>query len=718
MLHTIRGRLALNFTLLIAGLMAVMLALTGWLGYRMLAELRPRIQSAFEETQTLTEKNVLLNSAGYLSARLFPHLANQNIAALDEEIDQFRGWLPIESFIVADLDKRILTDGSPAKRGAGKLLEIPNDLLPQQPLLDTQSEVSRLSFTVGSHDQIAGYAVVTLSNAALRTSLRMLDQQVTQQWERAGRSLLLGAGFTVLLIGFVAVILIWRLSRALSQPMSEMVAAAESCASGHLDIALPVRGNDELGHLAQALNTMAKELKVTHRRMRHIANYDTLTGLPNRHLFQDRLRHALHAADRSGHQVGLLFLDLDGFKAINDTLGHGLGDEVLKLVAARLRESVRASDTVARLGGDEFTVVAEGVHERGDIEALAAKLLAVLVQPYRIHDHQLALSASIGITLYPQDGTAPDALLRNADTAMYQAKHQGKNACCFFTPALATQAHGRLGLEQALRAAIDQEEFELHYQPQIQTRSGLPVSVEALLRWRRIEGIARPDELIPLLEDTGLITRLTLWILTDACQTLAGWRADALPELRLAVNLSLRQLEQPDLAPLIQRVLRETGLEPDALEIEITESTLLNADGSHRAVDQLRRLGVRLAIDRFGTGYSSLAYLHRLSVKSLKIDRSFIQDLATDPDNALITATLITLARQLGIETVGQGIETPAQWRHLTEQGCDRLQGFLIGRPLPAAQFLDWARTHRRGTDEESRRATTWPEKALGSTPR
>ncbi|MBK1720785.1 EAL domain-containing protein [Thiocystis violacea] len=706
MLRTIRARLAFNFTLLIAGLMIFMLGLTAWLGYSMVRELRPRLQSTFEETQTLNAKNVLLNSAGYLSEHLLPSLFQVDISALNKEIDQVKEWLPIQSFIIADQQKRILTDGSPANRRYGQPLNLPQEPLPQQPILESGPEMNALIFTIGVDDRIAGYAVVTLSNAALQASLRMLDEQVTAQWESTGLAMLLGAAFTFLLMAFIAAILVWRLSRAVSEPISDMVAAAESCASGNLDISLRVRSDDELGHLAQALNTMAKELKVSQRRMRHLANYDSLTGLPNRHLFQDRLRHALHAADRSGHHVGLLFLDLDGFKAINDSLGHSLGDEVLKRVADRLRETVRASDTVARLGGDEFTVVAEGIHGPLDVEGLADKLLATLVTPYRIQDHRLHLSASIGITLYPQDGTSADALLHNADSAMYEAKRRGKNAYCLFTPDMDLNAPDRISLEQRLSQAIEAEEFELHYQPQIHCKSGRLIGVEALLRWRNPHELIQPGELIPLLEDTGLITQMTHWILSQGCRTLAEWRGGRLPGLRLAINLSSQQLAQADLAASIQGALAQTGLPPDALEIEITENSLLDGERSHAAATRLQQLGVRLTIDNFGTGYSSLASLHRLCVDALKIDRSLIQDIATNDDSALITSALIALARQLGIETAAQGVETRDQWAALDTQDCDLLQGFFISAPLPREQLEDWASTY-------AHRAAEWPAHLL-----
>lgn len=713
--RTIRGRLALHITLLIAGLMLVMVTLTGWLGYSMVKDLRPRLQSTFEETQTLNAKNVLLNSAAYLSGHLFPHLFSFDISALNKEVDQVKAWLPIQSFVIADADKRILTDGSATNPHYGQPLDLPREPLPEQPILETTPATSRLSFVIGIDERIAGYAVVTLSNAALQASLRMLDQQLTSQWERASLTLVLGAGFTVLLLGFIAVLLIWRLSRSLSQPISEMVAAAESCANGNLDIALPVRTDDELGHLARALNTMAKELKVSHRRMRHLANYDALTGLPNRHLFQDRLRHALHTADRGGHQIGLMFLDLDGFKAINDSLGHGLGDEVLKLAASRLRESVRASDTVARLGGDEFTIVAEGIHGHRDVEALAHKLLAVMARPYRIQDHRLQLSASIGITLYPEDGTSADALLHNADSAMYEAKRRGKNAYCVFTPALDLEADQRISLEQRLTRALDAGQLELHYQPMVKLDTGALMGVEALLRWSNADDPAQPGELISLLEDNALVARTTRWVLTTGCTALAGWRASALPDLRLSINLSSQQLTHPDLLETIEVALAETGLPPGALEIEITENSLRDAERGDAVLDHLRRLGVRLAIDNFGTGYSSLVYLHRLSVDTLKIDRSLVQDIASNEDSRLITSALISLAAQLGIQTAAQGVETQDQWTALNEQGCDLMQGFLLSHPLPAGRFNDWAQMHARNAHDWPTHVLTQPQQFIVS---
>lgn len=692
MRQTIGGRLAKSLSLLILGLLIAVLSLTAWLVDRMVDELRPTILGAFEETQTLNEKYVLLNSAGYLGERLRPALERRDIAALDQEIDQIRGWLPVQSFVVADTEKRILTDGSSANPRHGQALSIPPELLPQQPLIFVLPEGSELYFIVGAGEQIDGYAVVTLSSVALQTSLGLLDDQLAELWEGSRRSLMLVSTAIIAVIGLLAGIATWRLSRSISRPIAEMIAAADTYANGNLDVALPVRSDDEIGRLAMALNTMAQELKVSHRRMRHLANYDSLTGLPNRNLFHDRLRHALHTADRQGHQIGLLFLDLDGFKTINDSLGHSLGDEVLKLVAMRLRDTVRASDTVARLGGDEFTVIAEGQRDRQDVESLALKLLLALGQPYRIQEHKLQLSASVGITLYPRDGTTPEILLRNADAAMYLAKRQGKNAYRFFAPEFDEHLDERVLLEQTLRQAIERQEFTLYYQPQVDAVSGSLVGVEALLRWPSADQDLQPADFIPLLEDSGLITQLTAWILGESFRALVRWHAEGLSGLRLAVNLSALQLEQSDLVQQIRDLLAETGLSPAMIEIEITEGTLLEANHGRCIAEQVEQLGVRLAIDDFGTGYSSLVHLRRYAVDTLKIDRCFVRDIEADRDSALITSAVIALARRLEIATVAKGIETQEQWRTLRAQGCDMVQGYFICPPLPADQFLEWAR--------------------------
>jgi len=690
--RTIKGRLALYLSLLMALLLASMLAVTAWLGLRFIAELRPELLSVFEEAQTFNEERALVNSARYLSNRLFPAVYALDIAALNAEIEQIRRWLPARSFLVTDETGRILTDGTDtnARHEVRRLLP-DRERLRQAPDWQARPGGGQLTFAIDSDELVVGYAVVSLSDTGLQGSLQTLDERVTSLWAHTTRSVIVALIGSLLAVAIVAVLFIWRLSRSLTNPISEMIEAASAYASGNLEVELPVRSNDEVGRLALALNSMARELRKNSRQLYELANYDRLTGLANRNLFQDRLRHALRMAARSQAQVGLLFLDLDGFKEINDALGHSSGDEILKIVAARLRDSVRKSDTVARLGGDEFTVIAEGVRSWQDVDTLAAKLLGALAQPYAIRQRALYLSASIGITLYPRDGANARTLVRNADTAMYLAKEEGKNTARFFGPELDQRANERLGLEQSLRQAIERNEFALHYQPQIHSVSGALIGVEALLRWHSPGGLVQPGEFIPVLEETGLITRLTAWVIAEACQTAARWRARDFPSLRVSINLSVLQLQQTALLAAISQSLAETGIAPEALEIEITETTLLHAERGQEIADALQQLGVRLAIDDFGTGYSSLVYLHRYSVDTIKIDRSFVRDVVCDRDSGLITGAVIALARQLGIETVAEGIETPAQYQLLRDQGCDMIQGYLVSRPLPAPRFLAWS---------------------------
>lgn len=690
----IRGRLALYFSLLITLLLVFMLAVTGTLAYGLIAELRPQVEATYKEAQTASERRTLINNAEYLGQRLFPFLYDLDISGLNQEIRQIRSWLPVRSFVITDRDGRILTDGSPTNPRYQERLTLPKiTALHTAPRWQALPGGSELLFAIGARDLVVGYAQMRLSDAEMQQSLQTLDERVRGLWARSNRSILLAVALSVMTFAILAIVLTWQLSRALTRPISEMIEASSAYASGNLDVTLPIRANDELGRLALSLNSMANRLKKNSQVMHQLANYDWLTGLANRNLFHERLRQSLSMAARARTQVGLLFIDLDGFKGINDGLGHGLGDEVLKLTATRLREAVRRSDTVARLGGDEFTLIVEAPRSDHDIAMLAGKLLDALAEPFQIRERALYLSASIGIALYPRDAGNAKALLRNADLAMYSAKEQGKGTYRFFTDGLGQRAQHRLHMEHSLREAIDHEEFILHYQPQIHGASGALIGVEALLRWRRPSGLVPPDEFIPILEDTGLITRLTAWVLNEACRTIAQWHARGLTGLRIAINLSALQLQQASLLTTIEQALAETGIDPRALEVEITESTLLNAEHGQEIATALQELGVRLAIDDFGTGYSSLIYLHRFAVDTIKIDRSFVRDIVLDRDSAVITSAVITLAQQLGIETVAEGIETAAQMRILLDQGCSLIQGYLISRPLPSDELLDWVQS-------------------------
>ncbi len=451
--------------------------------------------------------------------------------------------------------------------------------------------------------------------------------------------------------------------------------------------------SDRSGALSGFLGTMqdVTEQRRSQEQLVFLANYDDLTHLPNRNLFYDRLRHSAKKARRRKHEVALLFFDLDRFKAINDALGHDVGDELLRHVARRLKSIVRDCDTLARMGGDEFTLIIEDISEELAPQKVAQNIIDVLSPAFLIDGRELFVSASIGITLYPKDATNIDTLIKNADTAMYVAKEQGRATFRFFTPELNHRAQQRLSLEHQLRQAIDRREFELHYQPQVRCNGGKLVAMEALLRWRRQNELQPPGDFLPILEDTGLIARITGWALREACSAAARMRDRGLRNVRVAVNLSACQFQQSDLLVLIDEALAEHSLRPEQLELEITESTLLDRDLSRSNAAQLAARGVRLAIDDFGTGYSSLTYLKRFHVDTLKIDRSFIKNMLDDPEDAQIASTVVTLARGLGIECIAEGVEEEQQLVRLREFGCDQIQGFLVSRPIDIDQLIQWA---------------------------
>lgn len=438
--------------------------------------------------------------------------------------------------------------------------------------------------------------------------------------------------------------------------------------------------------------TDISRLKQTEAELARLAHYDPLTGLPNRLLAQSRLDHAILRAERESRRLALLFIDMDRFKTVNDSLGHQVGDQLLHAVGKRLSKAVRGGDTVARLGGDEFMVISEECQTGRAAGELATTLLESLHVPFHLEGgHEVFVDASIGISLYPEDGASSTDLVRCADAAMYRAKDLGRNTFHFYTPNLVDAASDRLELENRLRHALSRNEFEVHYQPLLTCDTSELIGVEALVRWRPPgEPLIQPGRFIALAEETGLIGALGDWVLETACRQVQRWRRAGIGggELRLAVNLSARQLRQPEFPDRVTRVLSDSGLDPDALELEITESMLME-HGSMviGTLHALRSLGVRVAIDDFGTGYSSLAYLRRLPLDTLKIDRSFVADIPGHEDGAEIAAAIIALAHQLHLEVLAEGVESTAQLSFLQEQGCDYFQGFLVSPAIPADEF-------------------------------
>ncbi|MNK55656.1 Cyclic di-GMP phosphodiesterase Gmr [compost metagenome] len=423
--------------------------------------------------------------------------------------------------------------------------------------------------------------------------------------------------------------------------------------------------------------------------LHYLAHVDSVTQLPNRHEFNDALAYALARADRQDSSVGLLLLDLDNFKVVNDTLGHHCGDQLLKLVAERLVAILRGTDIICRIGGDEFVVIVEPADDASEMASVARKILAVLAAPFDLEGHQLYVSASIGVSLYPFDAQDVATLTRNADTAMYHAKHQGKNRYAVFKAEMELRAQRRLRMEANLRRALQNEELYLHYQPQIDLRSGRIVGVEALIRWNcREMGQLSPAEFIPVAEESGIIVDLGRWVLQSACRQAAVWcKAGLLDSLEhVAVNLSACQARDPGLMHDIRAILDETQLPHGLLELEITEGVLM--DNIHANVELMRRLqetGIHLSIDDFGTGYSSMSYLKRLPIDQLKIDRSFVHDLPGEGE-AIVTA-IIAMAHSLHLKVVAEGVETLRQVEFLRTAGCDNVQGFFFARPMTAAQL-------------------------------
>ena len=423
----------------------------------------------------------------------------------------------------------------------------------------------------------------------------------------------------------------------------------------------------------------------TQERLAYMAQHDPLTELPNRTLLLDRLKQSLAGARWRNRRTAVLFVDLDRFKTINDTLGHEVGDRLLQQLAARFQASVREGDTVARFGGDEFVILLDDVASEDDVAGVAQKVLQALTPPFQVDHQTLYVTASIGVSLFPNDGEDATALLKNADIAMYRAKEMGKNTYQFYSADMSARAFERLTLESSLRRALDRNEFRLYYQPQVDVETGVIIGVEALLRWQHPEfGLVMPSDFIPLLEETGLIVPAGEWVLRTACAQLAAWHAQGWRRLRLSVNLSPRQLQAQDLTAVVKRALDSFDGDPARLELEITEGVLVrHAPATVEALEALDALGVRMAVDDFGTGYSSLSYLRRLPIDTLKIDRVFVRDIPLDPDDSAITAAIVALAQSLKLEMIAEGVENAAQRDFLLGQGCRVMQGYLFSRPQP-----------------------------------
>lgn len=470
----------------------------------------------------------------------------------------------------------------------------------------------------------------------------------------------------------------------------------------HYEARVVVSGDDE----ALAVVRDISDRKEAEEQILKLAYFDTLTDLPNRTLFKDRLNQSIELARRSGKMVGVIFLDLDRFKNINDTLGHDTGDLLLKAVGERISGCLRSSDAVgrphvaepfavlSRLGGDEFSILLAEMDNMHDVAKVARRLAEDLSEDFVVDGHEVFVTASTGVSLFPHDGDNAETLLKNADIAMYHAKEQGRDNLQFYNQAMNATAFERLAMENSLRKAVERKEFLLYYQPLVDLSTGAVNGVEALIRWRHPElGMVPPGDFIPMAEETGLITPIGEWVLKTACIQGMEWRKTGLSPIRIGVNLSAHQLRKKDIVGTIRDILDETGFDPHCLELEVTESAVMhNPEAAVNTLNSFKAMGIQIAIDDFGTGYSSLSYLKRFPIDVLKIDRSFVKDISTDSDDAAITMAVIAMAEQLKLKTIAEGVETQEQLKFLRDNTCDEIQGYLVSPPVPAEKVIQFLR--------------------------
>lgn len=566
-----------------------------------------------------------------------------------------------------------------------------------------------LRFTADNGTWLASFKDVRYGNQVMWVAVFAPEADFIPPWQPMARVLL------VILAGvlMVSFLLALRYTRRFSEPLERLAESSARIAQldfedgpgVHSDIA-------EIRQLASAQDTMrgmlseyqrtvdsqseslqrqVSELQRAELRLEHLSQHDPLTGLPNRLLFNDRLSAAITRAERYGTRFAVLFLDLDRFKAVNDSQGHPVGDQLLRKVAERLGVILRKSDTLARLGGDEFVLLAEEIGDEKDAERLASKLLAELIDPLEVGGRTFHLTGSLGISLYPYDGTEAVTLIRNADSAMYQAKEEGRNTFRFYSADMTLRAVTRQHMEEALHGALKRGEFELHYQPQLDLNDKRPIGAEALIRWRLPDkGLVMPNEFITLAEESGLIGRIGEWVLEESCRQWADWSRQGLILPRIAVNLSVKQLHGKELKQWVTSVLEKFGVPPSALELEMTESVLLESPEALDMLLDIGRAGVSFALDDFGTGYSSLAYLKKLPLARLKIDREFTADIGVNADGETVVRAIIGLAASLGRDVIAEGVESPEQIEFLLAHGCRQAQGYYFSRPLPADQFAEW----------------------------
>ncbi|MBK9658051.1 MAG: EAL domain-containing protein [Rhodanobacteraceae bacterium] len=603
----------------------------------------------------------------------------------------------VDYVLVYDGQGRLIHDGSRDIPRFGQVMDDPfaqAAIAAGTPLIQWSEERIDASAPMAIGDLRLGGVRVGLSLARTESILATETAGARERFRRAfsGPAHVLGLGSLILLLWIV--VAGWLVARGLVRPIRDLAARAREIERGRFETVGASRRRDELGELMRAFGRMSDAVGRHHHDIRKLAYHDSLTGLPNRLMFRELLDEAIAEFRGSGQGLALLFIDLDDFKRINDTLGHDAGDDVLIEFAARLKRALSASDAsskplFARLGGDEFVALVSGDDGRSKGELAALSLLEQLKQPFVIGDKSLLVGASIGITVFPDDAHTSKLLLKHGDLAMYQAKQRGKSCYRFFAGHLTEAAEERLGLEHDLREALELGQLAVAYQPIHDLQTGRLVGAEALLRWRHARrGMVPPSIFVPIAEASGLIDTLGEWVLDRACRDTASWQ-HALPGLTVAVNLSARQLQRSDLGDRVRATLERHRLNPELLHLELTESSLLHDEQvAFAALGQLRATGVRVWLDDFGTGFSGLSHLRRARVDGVKIDRSFITDILTDPEDLALASAIIAMAHSLGMQVIAEGVETEAQFALLRTRGCDQAQGFWMSAAVTPEELI------------------------------
>lgn len=617
--------------------------------------------------------------------------------------------LPIIEYVtIYGPDGAIIHDGEEEISRFGRIPQDPfiyNSVTSEESLIQKSDHIMDVSqpLYIGSE---------RLGGVRIGFSLEGMTQDISQMRSALNQVFEEGILYNLLLVGVISLVAVLLLgmvmaafvSRTISRPIHLLASYANSVGQGSDEqvVALAEGRRDELGELSRALKEMVDRLKESNERASYQAKHDHLTGLPNRFLFKEFLEHAVSRAQREQRRLAVMFIDLDDFKRINDTLGHAAGDELLQQFAQRLKSCLRSSDFlsystdldndlhVARLGGDEFIILLDNVCDSMAASIIAARILLKTRHPFKLTDgHEVVVGASIGITLYPEDGACQSQLLSNADMAMYSAKSQGKNNFVFFKDSMNTHVQQRLMLEKELRIAIEKQQFELFYQPLFDGKSNRIIGMEALVRWfHGTKGFISPADFIPVAEETGLIDSLGHWILTTACKQLKFWQQHYQLGIYCAVNVSGVQLRNRRFANEVAQILNQVSLSAESLHIELTETALLtNEEEVQEILEALQKMGIDIWMDDFGTGYSSLSFLKKFCVQGVKVDRSFVQDMETNEESQGIVSAVLAMAKSLKLQTTAEGVETKAQCSMLKEQGCDVLQGYLLGKPMPASQL-------------------------------